>query len=110
MLLFKQGGVDLVLAEIVFVGIVGGDDEQFVLCELVNEVTIQLNALGVEVRAGFVEQEKGALRKYSESQFYALFHTTRIRRNGFVGSVMELNMFDDFFRRMGKRFENLMIL
>ena len=65
----------MVLANVVFVGVVRGDDEQFVLCELFNEVTVQLNALGIEVRAGFIEQKKGALRKNSQGQFYALFHT-----------------------------------
>lgn len=80
MFLFKRCGVDLVFAEIVFVGIVGGDDEQFVLCKLGYELTIQLNALGVEVRAGFVEQEERTFGKNSEGQFNPLFHTTRVGR------------------------------
>ncbi len=38
--LFKCRGVDLFFAEIVFVGIVGGDDKQFVLGKLLDEVAV----------------------------------------------------------------------
>ena len=38
--LFKCRGIDVFFAEIVFVGIVGGDDKQFVLGKLLNEVAV----------------------------------------------------------------------